>query len=531
MLRGRRAPGRGPQAVAAAAALLLAAVSGRDCPGPGSNTSELRAFASSMFHHGYDNYMEHAFPYDELDPIHCRGRGVDEDASNININDVLGNFSLTLVDTLDTLALMGNYSEFWRAVKLVQEHVSFDVNSTVQVFEANIRMLGGLISAHLIAKDPDFGMQNDDYDDELLWLARDLAGRLLPAFENTPCGIPHPRVNLRTGVPRNGRNDTCTAGAGTLILEFGVLSRLTNDPIFEAVARRALLALWSYRDNRTGLVGSTLDMQTCKWLDQTSGLGAGVDSFYEYIYKAYVLFGQKDYAKLVNDAFAGMFKQMRVANLPVFANVHMRTGMVVNKWTDSLQAYVSGMLVSSGHVREAVTHHAAYYKLWSTYGGIPERYNYQSKVPEIAVYPLRPEFVESTYTLHRVTKDPFYREVGRQIMCDLEEHTRVACGYATLHSVQTKEKEDRMESFFLSETIKYLYLLFDDANVLHNKAWNHVFTTQAHVIRLSSLYRDRHGASAAPSTLGAFTCAKVKPLKVLVREVASLVEMVNRSFG
>ena len=136
------------------------------------------------------------------------------------------------------------------------------------------------------------------------------------------------------------------------------------------------------------------------------------------------------------------------------------------------------MLASSGHVREAVTHHAAYYKLWSTYGGIPERYNYQSKVPEIAVYPLRPEFVESTYTLHRVTKDPFYREVGRQIMCDLEEHTRVACGYATLHSVQTKEKEDRMESFFLSETIKYLYLLFDDANVLHNKAWNHVFTTQ-----------------------------------------------------
>ena len=127
--------------------------------------------------------------------------------------------------------------------------------------------------------------------------------------------MPPPCVGRHsTGVPRNGRNDTCTAGAGTLILEFGVLSRLTNDPIFEAVARRALLALWSYRDNRTGLVGSTLDMQTCKWLDQTSGLGAGVDSFYEYIYKAYVLFGQKDYAKLVNDAFAGMFKQVCEAN-------------------------------------------------------------------------------------------------------------------------------------------------------------------------------------------------------------------------
>ena len=139
------------------------------------------------------------------------------------MNDALGNYSLTLIDSLDTIAIMGNKTQFWEAVHLVISHVSFDQESTVQVFEVTIRVLGGLLSAHLIATDPVFAMGNDAYDDELLWLARDLAGRLLPAFENAPFGIPHPRVNLRHGVPANGRNDTCTAGAGTLLIEFGVL--------------------------------------------------------------------------------------------------------------------------------------------------------------------------------------------------------------------------------------------------------------------------------------------------------------------
>jgi ER degradation enhancer, mannosidase alpha-like 1 len=112
-----------------------------------------------MFQFGYDNYMKYAFPQDELDPIHCRGRGPDSErpyekqkqkifvfnlmfflhSENYNINDVLGEFSLTLIDSLDTLAVMGNVSEFQNAVKLVIDHVHFDRNSTIQVFEATIR--------------------------------------------------------------------------------------------------------------------------------------------------------------------------------------------------------------------------------------------------------------------------------------------------------------------------------------------------------------------------------------------------------
>lgn len=109
-----------------------------------------------------------------------------------------------------------------------------------------------------------------DYNDELLEMANDLAARLLPAFENTPTGtqkgileactkyfkgIPHPRVNLNGGFVQNNRNETCTAGAGSLLLEFGVLSRLLQDPTYEMLARRTNRALYNARDSDTGLLG------------------------------------------------------------------------------------------------------------------------------------------------------------------------------------------------------------------------------------------------------------------------------------
>ena len=112
----------------------------------------------------------------------------DDNPSNININDVLGNYSLTLIDSLDTLAVLGNRSEFGRAVHLVTRDVSFDQDTNVQVFEVAIRVLGSLLSAHLIARDGLLGMQGvvpRDEVDELLSLAHDVGTRLLPAFEQT----------------------------------------------------------------------------------------------------------------------------------------------------------------------------------------------------------------------------------------------------------------------------------------------------------------------------------------------------------
>ena len=119
---------------------------------------------------------------------------------------------------------MGNKTEFQKAVKLVIENVNFEKSNTVQIFEANIRILGGLLSAHTLMEDingPFYNMTPDWYTGDLLTLAHDLADRLIIGFEESETGIPHPRVNLMDGIPLNGIQETCTAGAGSLILELG----------------------------------------------------------------------------------------------------------------------------------------------------------------------------------------------------------------------------------------------------------------------------------------------------------------------
>ena len=81
------------------------------------------------------------------------------------------------------------------------------------------------------------------------------------------------------------QNVNCLAGVGTLVLEFGLLSHLSGDPIYERVARNALCAVWAMRDNVTSLLGNSFDIHSMRWQSSLSGLGAGMDSFYEYLIK------------------------------------------------------------------------------------------------------------------------------------------------------------------------------------------------------------------------------------------------------
>ena len=129
-------------AVLAAAAVTTTAAMSRQ------ERRALRDEAAALFTHGYDSYMKHAFPADTLKPLSCAGA------------DDWGSMSLTLLDTMDTLALMGNATEFERGVRYCVEHLSFDRDDTVSVFETNIRALGGLISAHLLALDPRLGLMS-----------------------------------------------------------------------------------------------------------------------------------------------------------------------------------------------------------------------------------------------------------------------------------------------------------------------------------------------------------------------------------
>lgn len=183
-----------------------------------------------MFLTTYKDYIRYAFPMDDLRPLSCKG-----------VNSQ-GGVALTLLDSLDSLLVFQDLVSFRHAVTHIKNHSSFDFDVRVHVFEMTIRALGGLLSAHnLLALDDRLV---PGYEGWLLQAAVDLADRLVPAFD-TPTGLPLSWINLRRGQVRGDTRVTCTACAGTLLLEFGVLSRLTGNSTYEAKAKRAMEYLWS----------------------------------------------------------------------------------------------------------------------------------------------------------------------------------------------------------------------------------------------------------------------------------------------
>jgi hypothetical protein len=73
-----------------------------------------------------------------------------------------------------------------------------------------------------------------------------------------PPSLP-PQINLCHGIPEDMVVESCTAGAGTLTIEFTLLSRLLGDPVYENVARRSVRAIWERRHRNTGLVGQYIN--------------------------------------------------------------------------------------------------------------------------------------------------------------------------------------------------------------------------------------------------------------------------------
>jgi len=297
--------------------------------------AELRALAKETFYHAFDTYMRKqslsgdsqsspraemavmvlgvGFPLDEVRPLSCQAVGHDyDDLDNTEVNDVNGDYALQLVDSLAALAVLGDRDRFDVSVRQAIASVHFDRDVTVQVFEVTIRMLGGLLAAHQIATDTTRSFFLPWYNNELLALAADLGARLLPAFA-TPTGLPLARVNLQRGIARSDNTETCAAGAGSLVLEFAVLSRLTGNPAFELAARRAFFAVWNRRSD-LNLVGNTIDAVTGQWRHAVGGIGAGIDSFYEYAAKAYVLLGEDEWWRTWENGNAALMRHVRVAD-------------------------------------------------------------------------------------------------------------------------------------------------------------------------------------------------------------------------
>ncbi|XP_042222341.1 ER degradation-enhancing alpha-mannosidase-like protein 3 isoform X2 [Homarus americanus] len=469
------------------ASWLVLSVSGTGSP---SMTEEerqnLKEEAKEMFYHAYTAYMDNAYPADELMPLSCKPRWREVEQSRGDIDETLGNFSLTLVDALDTLVVMGDIEEFDRALRLVVRDVSFDNDVVVSVFETNIRMVGGLISGHVMAEHLNqlYGALGW-YRGELLTMARDLATRLLPAF-NTTTGIPHAKVNLKYGMksPKlQSSRDTCTACAGTIILEFAALSRLTGDSIFEEKARQAMDCLWSQRHRGSDLVGTVLNVHSGDWVRRDSGVGAGIDSYYEYLLKAYVLLGDEGYLERFNKHYSAVMKY--ISQGPMLLDVHMhRPHTTSRNFMDALLAFWPGLQVLKGDIKPAIETHEMLYQVIQRHNFLPEAFTTDFQV-HWGQHPLRPEFLESTYLLYLATDDPYYLRVGEQVLRSLQKHAWVPCGYAAVKDVRTGVHEDRMDSFVLSETFKYLYLLFAKPSDLIIDLDQFIFTTEAHLLPLS----------------------------------------------
>ena len=330
----------------------------------------LRETTREMFHHSYKQYLTHGFPFDELKPLECKPRRWDKRERG-TLDDNLGGFALTLVDAADTLALMGEKEGFRHALNLIKHNVTFSNDIVVSVFETTIRILGGLLSCHQLASDPDLDLL-PDYDGFLLDRAKEVGESLLPAF-NTKTGIPYHRVHLLHGIPKGETEQTCLAAAGTLLLEFGVLSRLSGDMRFERAASKAVDELWARRSD-LNLLGNTISVRTGRWGQSLAGTGPGRDSFYEYLLKSYILFGERRYYDMWLQSLEALDTHSSYG--PWHAEVDMKAGRASVRplIVSSLQAFWPALLVLAGDIDQAQLTFKGYYDLWNVYGSLPEGY-------------------------------------------------------------------------------------------------------------------------------------------------------------
>ncbi|MEE6511785.1 hypothetical protein FKM82_018553 [Ascaphus truei] len=439
-----------------------------------------RERVKNMFYHAYNNYLDNAFPYDELRPLTCDGQ------------DTWGR------------CIIGNATEFQRVVTVLQDTVDFDIDVNASVFETNIRVVGGLLSAHLLSRRAGMDLEPGwPCAGPLLRMAEDAARKLLPAFD-TPTGMPYGTINLLNGVNPTETPVTCTAGIGTYIIEFASLSRLTGDPVFERAARKALKGLWESR-SELGLVGNHIDVMTSKWVAQDAGIGAGVDSYFEYLVKGAILLQDEELMSMFLEYNKAIQNYTKYDDWYVW--VQMYKGTVSMPVFQSLEAFWPGLQSLVGDVGNAMRTFHNYYTVWKQFGGLPEFYNIPQgfTVDKREGYPLRPELIESAMYLYKATKDPTLLQLGRDAVESIERISKVDCGYATVKDVRDHKLDNRMESFFLAETIKYLYLLFDPDNFIHNEgshfdmvvtpygecvlgAGGYIFNTEAHPIDPAALH-------------------------------------------
>lgn len=458
-----------------------------------------REKVKEMMKFAWDNYERFAWGKNELRPL----------TKNGHVGNMFGGLrGASIIDSLDTLYIMGLQEEYTHAKEWLRSSLDLNSNGEASLFEVNIRYVGGLLSAYYLTGDELFKRK-----------VLELGEKLLPAF-NTPTGIPRGVINLGSGTSWSwgwaSAGSSILAEFGTLHLEFVHLSQLSGNPIYTEKVMN-IRKLLDKIEKPHGLYPNFLSPVSGNWVQHHVSVGGLGDSFYEYLIKSYLMSDKTDegakkmyYSAL--EAIEANLVQKSAGGLTYMAE--WRGGILDHKMGHL--ACFSGGMVGIGaddaatpqkrqhylDLAAEITHtcHESYTRSATKLG--PEAFRFDGGAEATATrlsdryYILRPEVIESYMYMWRLTHDPKYREWGWEAVEALERHCRVDSGFSGIRDVYstTVSHDNMQQSFFLSETLKYLYLLFSDDDLLPLEDW--VFNTEAHplpVVRQACLQEQEPG--------------------------------------
>jgi Glycosyl hydrolase family 47 len=280
----------------------------------------------------WGEYVKYAFGLDEIQPVSGRG------------TNGWGGQGITLVDSLDTLWLMGMKDEFNKARDWVRDHLDHSKTGQVSVFETTIRDLGGLLSAFDWSGDEVFRTK-----------AIDLGERLFHCFDGAQTGIPFGQVNLGTGATNNvgwTGNSAILAEFGSIQVEFRYLARISGNKEFATKTERVFEimkeiapkdGLYPYFYRNEGRLAGEKPRPT----NDKITFGAMADSFYEYMLKLWLQGGKTEpmYREMYDKAMDGMHEHLLQTSTPsnlVF--IADRNNGVLDTKMDHLVCFMGGLL-------------------------------------------------------------------------------------------------------------------------------------------------------------------------------------------
>ncbi|PSC71105.1 mannosyl-oligosaccharide 1,2-alpha-mannosidase MNS1-like [Micractinium conductrix] len=435
--------------------------------------------------HAWAGYKAFAWGADEIHP-----------KSKTAKTDIMGGagikgMGVSMVDALSTLKVMGLHEQFQEGRDWVVQKLDFEQHSTISFFETVIRILGGLLAAHDLSGDPALAVK-----------AQDLADRLLPAFDSAPTGLISNTVSLPRVKRDHGTGTIILAEMGTNVLEFASVARITEDPKYREKAEKGLRAV--HAANKNALLFESVDRRSGVESGYTGGVGAGTDSYYEYLIKYWVLGGRSD------EHFRARWEQATdeaLAQLMVyppgwpFSYVADSQGGTLDPTLEHLRCFYPGSIalgVMSGgvsgdkaarYLEFAGNMTQACFQLYNATGsGLgAERITFDLDSGEIFVtdsrYWQRPEVIESIFYMWRATHDQKWRDMGWQMWRAIGRYARQEGGYSGSHNADQvpPPSDDVSQSWFFAETLKYFYLLFSPDNALSLTDW--VLNTEAHPLR------------------------------------------------